>query len=162
LPFQGPPLDRGTGEPHCWRNMDLELQSREMEGIRILDLKGRLILGDSEAALRNAIAALAESKVLQIVLNLGEVTEIDDDGLGALVFCYARTASSGGALKLVNLPPDLSLTILTRLDTVFEVFSDDHDAVNSFFPNRAVRHYDILDWVEEQEEQPGPDLSKSD
>ena len=138
--------------------MDLQLHQREKEGIRILDLRGPLIIGDSEAILRTAIVALAEASAVNIILNLAGVTEIDDDGLGALVFCYARIVRSGGALKLLNVPPHLSLMVLTKLDTVFEVFTDEQDAVNSFFPDRAVRHYDILEWVQEQEKRPAPDL----
>jgi anti-sigma B factor antagonist len=66
--------------------------------------------------------------------------EIDTDGLGALAFCYARIVRSGGTLKLLNLPFHLSPMVLTKLDTVFEVFTDEQDAINSFFPDRAVRH----------------------
>jgi anti-sigma B factor antagonist len=138
--------------------MDLQLNKRENEGIRILDLQGRLIIGDSEKILRNAIAALAEARDVNIIFNLAGVTEIDDDGLGALIFCYARVVKSGGALKLLNLRLDLSLMVLTKLDTVFEIFTDEQDAVNSFFPDRAVRHYDILEWVQEQEKRPAPNL----
>ena len=137
--------------------MAFRLHQREKEGIRILDLRRRLIIGDSESTLRSAITALAEARAVNVILNLAEVTEIDDDGLGALVFGYARISKSGGALKLLNLPPDVSLTVLTKLDTVFEVFTDEQDAVNSFFPDRAVRRYDILDWLREQEKRPASD-----
>jgi anti-sigma B factor antagonist len=68
---------------------------------------------------------------------------------------------SGGALKLINLMPlHLSLMVLTKLDTVFEVFKDEQDAVDSFFPDRAIRRYDVLEFVHEQEKGPGPDLPK--
>jgi len=137
--------------------MALQLDQRKKEGIWILDLRGHLITGDSEAILRTAIVALAERDV-NIILNFAGVTEIDDDGLGALVFCYAWIVRSGGALKLLNLPPHLSVVVLTKLDTIFEVFTDEQDAVNSFFPGRAVRHYDILEWVKEQVKRPAPDL----
>ncbi len=140
--------------------MDLQLHQREKEGIWILDLRGRLIIGDSEKSLRTAIVALAETRAVNVVLNFAGVTEIDDDGLGALVFCYARIVRSGGALKLLNLPPHVSLMVLTKLDTLFEVFTDEQDAVNSLFPDRAVRHYDILEWLQEQEKRPARDLPK--
>src|SRR6266446_8469364 len=93
--------------------VDFQLDQREKEGISILDLRGPLIIGDSEAILRTAIVALAEARAVNIILNLAGVTEIDDDGLGALVFCYARIAKSGGGLKLLNLPVHLSLMVLT-------------------------------------------------
>ncbi len=119
-----------------------------------------MIIGDSEKSLRTAIVALAETRAVNVVLNFAGVTEIDDDGLGALVFCYARIVRSGGALKLLNLPPHVSLMVLTKLDTLFEVFTDEQDAVNSLFPDRAVRHYDILEWLQEQEKRPARDLPK--
>jgi len=138
--------------------VDFQLDQREKEGIWILDLRGHLITGDSEAILRTAIVALAEARAVNVILNFAGVTEIDDDGLGALVFCHAQIVKSGGVLKLLSLPPHLSLMVLTKLDTVFEVFTEEQDAVNSFFPDRAVPHYDILEWVQEQEKHPAPDL----
>jgi anti-sigma B factor antagonist len=134
---------------------NLQIHHRTKDGIWILDLRGPLVIGDSETRLRAAIVALAEARTVKIVLNLAGVTEIDDDGLGALVFCYARIGEAGGALKLVHLTLDLSLMVLTKLDTVFEVFTDEQDAVNSFFPGRAVPRYDILKWIHAQN---GPDL----
>lgn len=130
----------------------LQVEQRERQGIRILDLHGRLTIGDSEAVLRTAIMALAESKIVNVILNLAGVTEIDDDGEGALVFCYAHLVEAGGALKLLRIPLHLRLIILAKLDTVFEVFSEEEDAINSFFPSRAIHRYDILNWVEEQED----------
>jgi len=128
--------------------MDLRLDQREKEGIRILDLRGHLKAGDSEATLRTAINALVKTNAVNIIFNLAEVTRIDADGLEALIFCYAQIRKCGGALKLTRLNIDhLSLDVLTKLNTVFEVFVDEQDAVNSFFPSRAVRHYDVLEWV---------------
>jgi anti-sigma B factor antagonist len=141
--------------------MDLQLHQRRKEGIWILDLRGHLIMGDSEAILRGAIVGLAGARAVNVILNLAGVTEIDDDGLGALVFGYARIGRSGGALKLLNLSPlHLSLMVLTKLEAEFEVFTDEQDAVDSFFPDRAPRHYDILEWIQEQEKRPAPDLPK--
>jgi anti-sigma B factor antagonist len=129
--------------------MDLQLNQREKEGIRILDLRGHLVIGDSEATLRAAIVALAEAKAVNIILNFADVTEIDVDGLGALVFCYARIVRAGGALKLLHLSPiHLSLMAFMKLDTVFEIFTDEQDAVDSFFPDRP-RNYDILELIQE-------------
>jgi anti-sigma B factor antagonist len=132
--------------------MDRRLTPREKEGIRILDLRGQLKAGDSESTLRSAIDALASYNVANIVLNLAEVTKIDSGGLEALVLCHAQIRKRGGALKLARLHTEhLSLNVLTKLKTVFEVFKDEQDAVNSFFPGRATRHYDVLEWVQEQE-----------
>jgi anti-sigma B factor antagonist len=141
--------------------MDLQLHQREKEGIRIVNLHGDLIEGSSEASLRAAIVGLTDARVVNVILHFVGVTEIDADGLGSLVFCNARIVRSGGALKLLNLSPShLSLMVLTKVDTVFEVFTDEQDAVNSFFPDRAVRHYDILEFVEELSERPASDPAK--
>jgi anti-sigma B factor antagonist len=137
---------------HCESDMDKRLGQREKEGIRILDLRGQLKAGDSESTLRSAINALARDNVVNIVLNLAAVTKIDSDGLEALVLCQTQIRKRGGALKLARLNIEhLSLNVLTKLNTVFEVFVDEQDAVNSFFPDRATGHYDILEWVQEEE-----------
>ena len=118
-----------------------QLHQREKKGIWILDLRGPLIAGDSEAILRTAVVALAEARVVNIIFNFERVTEIDADGLGALAFCYAHVVRSGGALKLLNPSPlHLSMMIRAKLHTVFEVFTDEQDAVDSFFgPRRYSR-----------------------
>jgi anti-sigma B factor antagonist len=147
------PVFRKEKQMLCEPASDVIVNQREKEGIRILDLRGRLQSGDSETALRTAISALAEANVVNIILNLAAVTKMDADGLEALVFCYTRIRRSGGALKLLHTESGrLNLNVLTKLNTVFEVFTDEQDAVNSFFPNRAVRHYDVLEWVREQED----------
>ena len=132
--------------------MDLRLDQREKEGIQILDLRGDLSAGNSEATLRDTINALVKANDLNIILNLAEVARIDGDGLEALVFCYTQIRKCGGALKLARLNiVHLSLNVLTKLNTVFEVFVDEQEAINSFFPSRATRHYDVLEWVLGQE-----------
>jgi len=139
---------------------DVQLDQRQKEGILILDLRGPLVIGDSEASLRSAILALVETRAVKVILNLAGVTEIDDDGSGALIFCHARVEQSGGQMKLLNSPPHLDLIVLAKLDSAFEVFTDEQDAVNSFFPERAIRHYDILEWVQEQDQPPTPETTK--
>jgi anti-sigma B factor antagonist len=139
-------------ESACESAMEKRLTHREKEGIRILDLRGQLKAGDSESTFRSAISALARDNVVNIVLNLAEVTKIDGDGLEALVLSHTQIRKRGGALKLARLDIEhLSLNVLTKLNTVFEIFVDEQDAVNSFFPGRANRHYDVLEWVREQE-----------
>ena len=71
---------------HCESAMDRRLTHREKEGIRILDLRGQLKAGDSESTLRSTTNALASDNVVNMVLNLAEVTKIDSDGLEALTF----------------------------------------------------------------------------
>jgi anti-sigma B factor antagonist len=137
----------------CESAKDRGLTHREKEGIRILDLRGQLKAGDTKSTLRSAMNALARDNVVNIVLNLAELKKIDSDGLEALVLCHTQLRKRGGALKVARLNIEhLSLNVLTKLHTVFEVFMDEQDAVNSFFPGRATRHYDILQWVQEQEQ----------
>jgi len=137
---------------HCGTATNMRVDQHEKEGIRILDLRGRLKADDSEADLRTAIAALAEAGVVNIILNLAEIDGIDGDEVEAMVFCYAQIRKRGGTLKLLHLNADrLSLNVLTKLTTVFEVFTDERDAVNSFFPQRAVHRFDILEWVQKSD-----------
>lgn len=137
--------------------MSFRFHQREKEGIQILDLHGHLMEGASEASLRAAVGALAVGGAVNVILNFAAVTEIDGDGASAVVFCDASVASTGGALKLLNLSPlHVSLLVLAKLDTLSEVFTDEQAAVNSFFPDRAVHHYDVLEFVEEPEPQKDP------
>lgn len=133
--------------------MSLEITEREREGIKILDLKGRLTVGPGAGQLRETISRIQAGGCLQIVLNLAEVDYIDSTGLGTLVICFTSLQKARGALKLCNLNRrNLELLVLTKLSTVFHLFGDEQDAVNSFFPNREIKKFDILSFVQEQEE----------
>jgi anti-sigma B factor antagonist len=135
--------------------MDIDIQQREREGIVILDLKGRLVVGEAIAGLRERIRELGESGRHNVVLNLEGVDYIDSTGLGGLVISYTALKKAGGALKIVNLSKrTIELLVLTKLSTVFEVFSDEQDAVNSFFPSREIRKFDILAFVQQQNDTP--------
>jgi anti-sigma B factor antagonist len=133
--------------------MSLDIQQRGREGIVILDLKGRLVVGESIAGLRERIRELADSGSINVILNLKDVDYIDSTGLGGLVISYTTLKKAGGALKVLNLSKrTVELLILTKLSTVFEMFDDEQDAVNSFFPNREIRKFDILAFVQQQNE----------
>jgi len=141
--------------------MDLQIQQREKEGIQVPDLHGHLIEGASEVSLRTVIIELTEARTVNVILNFAGVTEIDTDGLDALVFFDASLTRASGALRLLNVSTrHLDLMALTKLDTISEVFTDEQDAVNSFFPDRAALRYDILDFVEDPDKDPAPDLTK--
>ena len=132
--------------------MTLEIQQREREGIVILDLSGRLVVGEATAALRETIRELSEAGRKNIIVNLQDVDYIDSTGLGGLVISYTTLKKAGGALKVTNLSRrNIELLVLTKLSTVFEVFNDEQDAVNSFFPNREIRKFDILSFVQQNE-----------
>ena len=136
--------------------MAVDIEQREREGIIILDLKGRLIVGEPVAALREKIRELCDTPSNNIILNMAGVDYIDSTGLGGLVISYTSLKKGGGQLKLLNLNRrNIELLVLTKLTTVFEVFDDEQDAVNSFFPNREIKRFDILSFVREQNETAG-------
>lgn len=133
--------------------MSLHIEQREREGIVILDLKGPLTLGHADLELRDTLTALHGSSKVNIILNLHEVTDIDSTGLGTLVFGLARLRKAGGRLALLNVNRDhLKLFLLTRLAIAFEFFDDEQDAVNSFFPDRELKHFDVLEFVQHEDD----------
>jgi anti-sigma B factor antagonist len=128
--------------------MSLHIQQREREGITILDLDGRITVGPEATALRDKVAELSQAGVHNLVLNLAKVDYIDSTGLGALVMCATSRRKSGGNVKLENLNRrNVELLVMTKLATVFEIFADEQDAVNSYYPDRKIRTFDILDFV---------------
>jgi anti-sigma B factor antagonist len=132
--------------------MALDITERERESIKILDLKGRLTVGPPASQLRAVITRLIADGHSNIILNLAEVDYIDSTGLGTMVICFTSLQKAGGNLKLLNLNKrNVELLLLTKLSTVFQLFNDEQDAVNSFFPNREIRKFDILSFVQEQE-----------
>jgi len=129
--------------------MALAIAHRDREGIGILDLDGRLVFGEEDLQFRNEIDKLLRARKNRVVLNLARLAEIDTTGLGTLLFALAKLRKEGGGLALVNLRSShIELLELTKLETVFEVFDDEQEAINSFFPGREVRRYDILEFVQ--------------
>jgi anti-sigma B factor antagonist len=127
--------------------MPLEIQADEREGVVVLALRGRLTVGESPA-LRERVNQFAASGQNRVVMDLSQVEYIDSTGLGNLVIYYTSLKKGGGALKLVNPNKrNIELLLLTKLHTIFEVFTDVQDAVNSFFPGREIRKFDILEFV---------------
>lgn len=134
--------------------MSHEIQQREHEGIVILDFKGRITVGPEASALREKVAAVTAAGSKNIILNLLHVDYIDSTGLGALVMCATSQRKAGGALKLENLNRrNIELLVMTKLATVFDLFTDEQDAVNSFFPDRAIKAFDILSFVEQMKKE---------
>jgi anti-sigma B factor antagonist len=132
--------------------MALEIRRREKEGITILDLKGRLVVGDA-SLLREKVNEEAAAGHIQIVLNLADVDYIDSTGLGTMVICFTSLQKANGALKLCNLNRrNIELLLLTKLSTVFHIFGEEQEAINSFFPEREIKHFDILSFVQQQKE----------
>ena len=130
----------------------LEIRSREREGVKILDLSGKLTVGGA-SDLREKVTAETAAGSLQQLLNLKEVDYIDSTGLGTMVICFMALQKAGGMLKLVNLNRrNLELVLLTKLSTVFQIFNEEQEAINSFFPDREIKHFDILSFVQQQKE----------
>jgi anti-sigma B factor antagonist len=129
--------------------MASEIQQREREGVIVLDVKGRITVGAESGALRDKVAELNAAGRRNIILNLADVDYIDSTGLGALVISVTTVRKSGGNLKLLNLNRrNIELLVMTKLATVFEIFNDEQDAVNSFYPDRKIKTFDILDFVQ--------------
>ena len=129
--------------------MSLDIQQREREGIIILALDGRITVGNEAGALREKIGALNAAGMRKIVLAMAQVNYIDSTGLGALVMCATSLRKGEGNMKLLNLNRrNIELLVMTKLATVFEIFTDEQDAVNSFFPDRKIKTFDILNFVE--------------
>src|SRR5271165_2101944 len=134
--------------------MSLDIRESSREGVDILSLKGRLTVGEA-SSVREKITAVIGTGTVNVLLNLQHVEYIDSTGLGALVICFTSLKKAGGALKLVNPNKrNVELLLLTKLHTIFEVFADEQDAVNSFFPDREIRHFDILQFVQAEKEDP--------
>jgi anti-sigma B factor antagonist len=131
--------------------MSLEITETEREGIAILHMKGRLTVGEASSIRDNVNAALASGHK-NVIFDLGGVYYIDSTGLGSMVICYTTIKKNGGALKLVNPNKrNIELLLLTKLHTIFEVYSQEQDAVNSFFPDREIKRFDILTFVQQSE-----------
>jgi len=134
--------------------MPLEIQRKEREGVSILDMKGRITVGPEATALREAVASAVSGGVRQLVLNLALVDFIDSTGLGAVVMCSTTMRRAGGTVKLLNLSRrNIELLVMTKLATVFETFTDETDAVNSFFPDRKLNQFDILSFVQQMKKE---------
>lgn len=130
----------------------LEISRRILEGVVILDLKGRLVLGEASNSVRDRTTAEAAEGNNKIILNLEHIDHIDSTGLGSMVICFTSLQRGGGALKLLKLNRrNLELLLLTKLSTVFEIFNEEQDAINSFFPDRSIKRFDILSFVQQKE-----------
>jgi anti-sigma B factor antagonist len=132
--------------------MALEITEREREGVHIVDLKGRITMGPEVGAIREKVQELAAQGVQRLILNLAEIEYIDSTGLGGLVICYTTLKKAGGTLKLLNLNRrNIELLLLTKLTTVLELFDDEQDAVNSFYPGREIKRFDILSFIQQRD-----------
>jgi anti-sigma B factor antagonist len=119
---------------------------REVEGIEILELRGRLTAGTDSGTLSRAVNRLMSEGKSNLIVNLKHVDSLDSSGLGMLVLCFAAIQQQGGTLKLTNVSRrHMELLILTKLTGVLELFDNEHDAVDSFFPERAAKRFEMAE-----------------
>jgi len=117
--------------------------------VEILDLKGRITAGGEATSLREKVGEINAAGHTQIVLDMAGVDYIDSTGLGAVVMCSTTMRKNGGTVKLLNLNRrNIELLVMTKLATVFEIYTDELDAVSSYYPGREVKSFDILDFVQ--------------
>jgi len=133
--------------------MSLEMNQREDDGVTVLDLRGRLVQGPEVTALRERFNELEKAQVKNVILNFKQIDFIDSTGLGMLVAVHSQMEKAGGTVRLLGLSKrGAALMVLTKLSTVFQIFNDEQAAINSFFPDREVKRFDILEFVQSQEE----------
>jgi anti-sigma B factor antagonist len=116
----------------------MQTATRQVGGVTVLDISGRITLGEGNVILREIVRDLADKGARAIVLNLGEVQYIDSSGIGELVKAHTTIRNQGGQLKLANLNKRVhDLLEMTRLSAVFDIQKDETSAVESFGPSQA-------------------------
>jgi anti-sigma B factor antagonist len=109
------------------------MTERTVQGVSVLDLEGRIVLGEESSALRERVKNLLTEDHKKIILNMGNVSYIDSAGLGALVASYTSAKNQGAMLKLVNLGAKFREVLqVTKLLTVFDVYENEAGAIASF------------------------------
>ena len=113
--------------------MSIKASTRLVDSVTIVDLSGRITLGEGSSTLRETVRDLVSKGQKNILLNLADVTYIDSSGIGELVSSYTSVSNQGGRLKLLNLQKKVhDLLQITKLYTVFEVLTDEAAAVRSY------------------------------
>jgi anti-sigma B factor antagonist len=111
----------------------MKVATRQVDGVTILDLSGRITLGEGSVTLRDSVQDLLAKGSKHILLNLGEVNYIDSSGIGELVSAFTSVRNAGGELKLLKLTKKVhDLLQITKLYTVFDIYDDEAKAVASF------------------------------
>ena len=113
--------------------MSMKISTRQVDGVTILDLSGRITLGEGSVQLRDAVRDLLAKGQKHILLNLADVNYIDSSGIGELVSAFTTVRNQGGELKLLKLTKKVhDLLQITKLYTVFDIKDDEAQAVGSF------------------------------
>ncbi len=113
--------------------MSVKMNTRQVDGVTVIDMSGRITLGEGSVQLRDAVRDLLSKGQKHILLNLGNVSYIDSSGIGELVSAFTTVKNQGGELKLLNLTRKVhDLLQITKLYTVFDVKDDEASAIASF------------------------------
>jgi anti-sigma B factor antagonist len=129
--------------------MSLEIANRKQEGIEILTLTGQLTFGQGDLDIRAELDRLIAAGKTRVLLNLSHLARLDRVGLGTLLFAHEALRRSGGNLAIFNMHPShIEFLVEAELQTMLEIFQTEQDAINSFFPDRESKRYDILAFVE--------------
>ncbi len=111
----------------------MKTTARHHGKVTVLDLSGKITIGEGDLKLRETVNALLEEGRKNVLLNLQGVSYMDSAGIGELVACYKRARDRGSALKLLNPSGKVQdLLVLTRLQEIFEIFRDEREALTSF------------------------------
>jgi anti-sigma B factor antagonist len=111
----------------------MKIEERNVNDVIILDLKGKMLIGEGDELLREKINSLVEGGKKKVVLNLADVPYVDSAGLGEIVRCYTTVSRKDGKLKLLNLTKRIhDLLAITKLLTVFETYETEEEAIKSF------------------------------
>jgi len=117
----------------------MQIEERAVGDVVVLDLKGKITLGEGDELLKDKVNSLVNQGHKKIVLNLADVPYIDSAGLGEVVRTYTTVSRQGGSLKLLNLTKRITdLLSITKLLTVFETFDSENEAVRSFAASAKV------------------------
>ena len=117
----------------------MQIDQRAVGDVVVLDLKGRITMGEGDELLKDKVNSLVNQGHKKIVLNLAEVPYTDSAGLGEIVRTYTTVSRQGGSLKLLNLTKRITdLLSITKLLTVFETFDSENEAVRSFSASAKV------------------------
>jgi anti-sigma B factor antagonist len=113
--------------------MSMNIKIRHVEGVTVMDLSGKITLGEGSVALREAVREALAAGSKNILLNVADVNYVDSAGLGELVGAYTSVKNAGGSLKLLNISKKIKdLLVITKLVTVFEVRDNEKEAIASF------------------------------
>ena len=113
----------------------MDIKERVVEGVSVLDISGKIVLGEGDIQIKDRIKDLLADGQRSILLNLGDVSYMDSAGLGALISGYTTVKREGGQLKLVNLTKRIKdLLAITKLITVFDTYENENEAIGSYKP----------------------------